>query len=472
MKTINQLIRIVFAFALLFSFNSCSKDDDSINYDTFVVAFNSTSANLMEIESQQNLPLVYSASAKYSGTITVAINAVNAIYGEDFTTTPAANDNILTLSINTGETTNTITFNKLNPFLDETTEITFTIIDVDYKGAIIQGNNSIVLNGAPVMSGVVQPELGGPNEGNQVYVDLSGNATTLVQRDSWDLGFYSGNEFRVGLNGSIYMAAALLNSTDIDAIYSDDVTNLQPQVAIGTFDAANEAYVDAPNGDIMGTAIEEVSDNPENNKVYLLNLGYEIGTETPTVGTASVIGEHRGWMKIRVLKDGENYVLQYANLDDTNHQEVSIGKDSDYNFSFFSFNTKTTVSVEPEKEKWDMCFTVFTNIIEGNGSYGYSDFVVHNRKGGVTAYQVDTDIKAYDEFVYSDLDESQLQEDQRVIGSNWRDVFEGQQYTDRYYILKDPNGNFYKIKFLALSNDNGIRGYPEFQFELLTDNSN
>ena len=36
-----------------------------------------------------------------------------------------------------------------------------------------------------------------------------------------------------------------------------------------------------------------------------------------------------------------------------------------------------------------------------------------------------------------------------------------------FYVIKDPNGNIYKLKFTGLLNNNGARGYPEFKYELL-----
>lgn len=125
----------------------------------------------------------------------------------------------------------------------------------------------IVIEGASIA-----PNVGGPNEPNQVYVDLSSNTSTVVQRDTWDLGFSSGENFRVALNGSIYMATAKLSVTDIDAINStsQEIQDLQPQVAIGTFDPVNSEFVDAPDGNILETAIDEISSTDANNQYTLL----------------------------------------------------------------------------------------------------------------------------------------------------------------------------------------------------------
>ena len=328
----------------------------------------------------------------------------------------------------------------------------------------------IVIEGA-----TISPEVGGPNQPNQVYVDLSTSTTTSIKRDSWDLGFYSGTNSRVILNGSIYMAAGAIASTNIDAVNSTsiEVQDLQPKVAVGTFDAANTVYVDAPDGTITNTAVAEVSITDANNKVYLLNLGYKVGTETPATGSVSVSGNLRGWKKIRVLKSGNDYVLQYADLDATTHNEITISKDSNYNFSFFSFDTNSEVSVQPEKTEWDLNFTVFTNEISGFGSYGYSDFVVNNSKSSARVYMIDTDIEAYtyENFTISDIKNSNFTDDQRSIGSSWRNGGGPGSLPslkeNLFYIVNDTEGNFYKLQFLALTNADGKRGHPEFVYSQL-----
>lgn len=454
-------------FSVLTLYMSSCSDEIILESDPFVLAFESLSKNLTAIESKENIKIVYSEIAQENGYVTVQISPKNAIYGIDFTTIPEASANKITLPIVSGEIKNSITFQKLNPSLDETTEIEFTLISLDYNNSNIQGNSSFLINATASLGGSFKPEVGGPNEGNQVFVDLSSQSSRITQRDSWDLGFYNGTNFRVTINGSIYMATKALTETNIDAISEADVSSLQSQVAVGTFDIANAAYVDAPNGNILETAIAEISENNNENPVYLLNLGYQVGTDTPTSGGIAIAGNQRGWKKIRILRNNNNYILQYANLNDTSHQEVIISKNTSYNFNHFSFNTNKIVNVEPKKEKWDLCFTVFTNVLNGAGSYGFSDFVYHNIKGGTLAYRVDTEDFQYDNFEKNNIIKSNFSSDQTIIGSSWRSVFNRSTYDDRFYIIRDPNGNMYKLKFLALTNNDGIRGHPEFEYKLL-----
>ncbi len=345
---------------------------------------------------------------------------------------------------------------------------------------VTKGEETTVLS---VDQAVVAPSVGGANEPNQVFVDLSSAQETSIRRDSWDLGFYSGDEFRVIINGSIKMAVKQLNTTDIAEVQEEDAS-----VAVGYTTLAELGYVDNPTGILTGagngegTAIAEVSDNNENNKVYLVNLGYEVGTTIPETGTVALDGEARGWKKIRVTKQGNDYVLQYADLDATTAQSVTISKNANYNFVFVSLTNGQTVNVEPEAVKWDLNFTGFTNYYSAGTSqitYYFSDFITTNIHGGTQVYEVVVSDATQTEAVYSDFALEDVEDanfwfsatDQRAIGSNWRNgggPSSGPSIKDdRFYIVKDADGNIYKLRLLALTNDNGVRGYPVFEYELL-----
>ena len=321
-------------------------------------------------------------------------------------------------------------------------------------------------------SAFINPLVGGPNEPNQVYVNLSNQEQKAVRRDSWDLAFFSGSNFRVGINSSILMAVKKLNTNQIDAVTSADVSALYSQVAVGTFNPANIAYVDGLDGDILTTAMDEVINLDANNSVYLLNLGNSVSTSVPPVGSVSVSGPHRGWKKIRIIKNFDSYILQYANIDDTTHKEVLIPKDSFYNFKFFSFNTESIVDVEPKKNNWDMNFTVFINELPNYGTYAYTDFVLTNSKMNVQTYKItESATVTFDNFTLAMVDNTLLSSSQRKIGSSWRSgggpTSSPAVFGNVFYVLKDTEGIFYKVKFTALTNAQGERGYPQFQYKLL-----
>ena len=456
-------IILLFSIAIL---TSCSKDALFIE-DPFVVAFQETSGKLLDIDTQKDIKLIYSETAYEQSIVKIRITTENVLYGRDFITIPAAEGNELSVPININEIENKFQIVELNNSFTDVMKITFSISSIEQDNANIQGNVSHELSDSAYLGGVFYPTIGGPNEPNQVYVDLSSNKETVVRRDVWDLGFYGGEEFRVTINGSLYMAVSALTNTDINSVNSLSVATLQPLVAVGTFDPENKVYVDGPNGNILETAISEISEDDFKNPVYLLNLGVEIGTTQPNTGSVAIAGESRGWKKIRILRDGNGYILQYADLDATTYNEISISKDADFNFSFFSFKTNKIVNVEPPKLQWDISFTVFTNIIAQAGSYGFSDFSLHNRKGGVTSYSLVDNTISYKNFTAINVNETLFQESQIVIGSSWRNVFDRTVNSNIYYVLKDANNNYFKIRFLDLTNENGERGFPRFEYTLL-----
>src|SRR5699024_3130392 len=278
-------------------------------------------------------------------------------------------------------------FKHTDTLSGEEKSIQFDIAEViipDFP-AYAQGNTSMQVNFSESASlgGSISPEIGGPNEPNQVYVHLASQTETAVRRDIWDLGFYSGEEFYVKLNSSLYMFAGSLKTTDMSSINSNSslVSELKNKMNFLVEDS--HQYVDHPNGNLAELAIQEINENDEENPVYLVKMGNEIGTDQPETGSVAVAGADRGWKKIRILRQGEDYLLQYADLDDIEYQETTIPKTPGYSFTFYSVVDSQIAQVEPETENWDLNFTVNIEIenLPGTGSetaYGFSDYVQTN----------------------------------------------------------------------------------------------
>ncbi len=341
-------------------------------------------------------------------------------------------------------------------------------------------NEPVVIK--PVDGGVVAAKVGGPNQPNTVYVDLSTNVQTTSKRDIWDLGFSSGSDFRVIINGSIKMAVKKLNTTNIDAIQTKD-----DAVTVGYTTMASWGYVDDPtgvltgNGSGNGTAIAEIAANTADNYVYLVNMGYQVGTSTPAIGSVALDGDARGWKKIRITRDGENYVVDYANLDETTHKTIKVSKKADFNFTFISLTTGQEVSVQPNKKQWDFAFTGFTNYFmsgQDQITYYFSDFISTNILGGTKVYMIQSTAEnlesEYAAFSKDNVIEANFTasvNDQRIIGSGWRNgggpSSQPSIKDNLFYVLKDVDGNLFKLKFIALTNEAGERGNPVFEYALL-----
>lgn len=285
-------------------------------------------------------------------------------------------------------------------------------------------------------------------------------------------------------------AGKISNATNIDAVTEASVASLQGQVQVANFNPANEIYVDDVKGNFPAgyTAIEEIKANESDNGIYLVNMGKQIYQGVVALGSIATGGDSRGWMKIQVVRSGDNYKIKYAQLSDTSHKEFIIEKNAAYNYNFITLDHASSqiakqVFIQPEKKKWDLVFTVFTNTIAGAGSYIYGDFVTNNNVGGVGAYEVNvaapaSGVEAFNNFTASNIEESKfVYNDQRVIGANWRNPVGTnglEVYGDRFYIIKDADGFYFKLRFTRLTKaikDNegeaGERGFPSFDFKPL-----
>lgn len=457
----------------------CNDDDSTTTAESNAVGFVSPNVNLVAEATTVNV--VFEKATAASGTVTLNALATNVVYGTDFTTLPAITGDNIVVPFQAGVTSATFTFNRLTEAIEgQQKNVIFTIVSVSLDGATItESAKTVQLNYEenPIEVNTVLPTIGGPNVPNQVYVDLSSGVETPVQRTKWDLGFYAGDDFRVAINGSIKMAAKKLETTDITAAVAIDET-----VAVGEGGGSgvvngNIAYVDEPTGDITKTVIS-VSANDADNKVYLVNLGHELSTVAPGTGSVNPYGAARGWKKVRVLRSGSDYKLQYADVNSATFQEVTVAKNNAFNFTFFSLVTNAVVSAEPEKAKWDINFTSFTNHTNFGGgavSYAFQDFIVTNSKGGTKVYQVlNSAGVSYNDFALTNVVEGSFEasaNDQRIIGSSWRNGGGPGSLPsvrdDRFYVLKDASGKVYKVRFVTMTNSAGERGNVSFEYKLL-----
>ena len=460
----------IFSFiAVLFVLASCSKDDSS-SQEPLVISFEKTAIDFSEIQDQENIALVFSQRPSSSGVLYISVEGTNAAYDTDYKTVPEVTGNEIALPFATGQESLNFTFkNLIYPFDRGDKQVDFKITRIEYPSETsIQGYSTLSVSFEKFTGGFLAPNIGGPNQPNQVYIDLSKGKLIDIKRDSWDLGFYAGNDFKVILNGSVSMAATTLTETNFSNVTEASVASLKNLVVTGNYNPTNTVYIDNPNGSLDGVVINNISDNEATSPVYLINLGYAVGTTTPNVGSVAINSEHRGWKKMKINKVGSNYKIQYANLDGTEFNEKTISKASGYNFTFYSLLTNQTKQIQPEAKNWDLVFTVFTNIIPSAGSYVYSDYVINNIHGGALAYKVSTSNFTYENFRLSNIDQSLFTQDQRNIGDSWRVVTPSATVNNSvFYVVKDTEGNYYKVKMLSVVSAEGVRGNVTFEYEVI-----
>ncbi len=328
----------------------------------------------------------------------------------------------------------------------------------------------------PATGAVIDPVVGGTNQPNQVFIDLSGEGQTSVARNTWDLGFYAGADFRVVLNNSASTLARSIDKNDLNAVTAADTLGFGAQLNIDAIFGAlfgpppawlpsAASWSDDPSGDLTKNAIAEVSAAAEDNPVYIVNRG-----KNPD-------GSPRGWMKIRVLRSSNGYTLQYAEINATSFEELSIPKNDAFDFILVSFDNGIISSI-PEKNNWDFVFTVFTDLLPVDATtsipYAIRDYILINANRVEAAAVPITAQVTYEDFTIGGIGSLNFSSEVSAIGSGWRNVaqpnsnLETGVKEDVFYVIKDTAGNYYKLRFTRLVDaQTGERGNPQFQYDLL-----
>lgn len=317
------------------------------------------------------------------------------------------------------------------------------------------------------LNGLIGSEPGSA-AGNSVFLDLSANTTTAVARRSWDLGFYSGSDFRVILNNTTSAGAKVLSKNDLTAVGASDTVGLT--LSTDQFNPLPEqlAYFDDISGNLAGTVIPAISATDAANNVIIVNRG--------TGGSIAA----RPWIKMRALRNPSGgYTLQYARITETTFRTIQIPKDPGFHFKFVSFDNGL-VEVQPEKDKWDIewGYSVYqTNFGAGLVPYNFSDLIVVNYLAGVKAKEkiyadAATASAAYAAFNRDSVFNTTFVLGRWTIGSSWRTASPTPGASgvkkDRFYVIQDASGNTYKLKCLSFHPDEGgVRGKPEFKYELI-----
>ncbi len=321
-------------------------------------------------------------------------------------------------------------------------------------------------NGAEVQLNGIAGTESGANAANAVYLDLSAAKQTPVLRSAWDLGFYCGSDFRVVLNNFAVAGAKVLAANSLADVTAADTIGLTLSTSQFNPLPPDLAYFDNIAGDLTKTVIPAVSAVDADNKVIILNRGTGGGIAA------------RPWVKLRVLRNvAGGYTLQYAGIQETTFKIINVGKDVSYNFKTISFENGI-VDAQPEKAMWDLVwsYSVFeSNFGAGPVPYNFSDLIAVNYLAGVTVgtkiyANAATAMAAFTNFNKDSVNNTTFSSSRWAIGSSWRST---QPATgarqDRFYIIKDPAGNYYKLQCLSMGigTDGGTRGKPLFKYSLI-----
>lgn len=325
--------------------------------------------------------------------------------------------------------------------------------------------------GLMTLNGIAGTEKG-ENAANSVFVDFSKNTQLSITRKGWDLGLYTGADYKVILNHSAGATAIQLNKNDLNQVTAADST---AAVVTSLTLGQSLSAVDALTGDfssyLNGTVIKDIAENDADNKVFLINSGVGGG-----LGGGDNLTNNRAWTKVRITRLKNGYTINYAGINDVGFRTITVIKDPAYNFKYMSFNS-SFASGEPGKKDWDIEWGGSTYLNAAGSPVAEPDFVLINFGAGVTAAQIIfSGPNANSTIAYTDFQEANLTGitflgTRDVIGKNWRNTDPASViavYTDRYYLVQDPAGNIYKLRFNKFNaSDGGSRGRPLIEFAVV-----
>ncbi|MTI25968.1 hypothetical protein E1163_13510 [Fulvivirga kasyanovii] len=460
-----RLNKLLFMGITALLFAACSDDDESSSTPV-AINFTNTEASISSANTSSEVSLTFSRPASSDGTLALVLTEGGSLtYGSenDYYTTPEMSDGVLELPFSAGD--ERVTFSvSAGASLNIEQDITITFELRAPTDALIEvGSNSTLSvtfsENFVATGGTIELNGGGEEFPNQAFIDLGKLTQSTVDKYTWDLGFYTkAGEFYVILNSSATVMARPLDKNDLTAVTAEDTLGFGAEMRVPQYDPSVGAasWIDATDGDLANTAIGEVSSQDSDNKVFIIKRD----------------GDQRNWKKIRVLRNGDNYTLQYADITSTDFSTIEVAKDDNYNFSFIDLDNGAA-SVEPVKTQWDIMYGYYSVRYSTGGPaipYGFKDYIIINRNG-VSVAMVMNNETSFEEFSTSHVAGLEFNTAINAMGSEWRDgggpgsapsLFE-----DRYFVIADTEGNVFKLKFNRLASTTGERGYPEFTFELV-----
>ena len=291
---------------------------------------------------------------------------------------------------------------------------------------------------------------------NNVYFDLGTNTYQIHPSDDWDIRFESddtawGMFINTGNNIKLY-------KTDLYALNdprSDDTNYIK----------SFKPLIDAPEGNPFTSAsanwrLFKRRGIADSLGVYVIDLSYESGSSQ--------------YKKVQILNvTHAAYRFVIADLYSTQSDTIILLKDKSSNYSYFSFRNGGQIvqSVEPNQAHWDFMFTRynhnFMGILPNNEPFPYRVAgVLCNRNGVLVARD---SITGFDAINAGMIRQLQFSDRANAIGYDWKshafaaagNYVVNQKIT---YIIKDTDGQFFKLRFLDFYNAKAEKGYPKFEF--------
>ncbi len=401
---------------------SC-EDKNLSNPDQFL-DFGTVNSTLVEPASDVTIGLAYPATQN----VTIAINILSDTlqYGVHFTTLPAAVNNQILLSI--PQDSSHVTFRVVlaqDSLFSGTEKISFSISSS--QNALVGVNKTHNLTIPRVVSKQKTIELPTVQDSETIFVNFSENEISHAPDKGWTLAFLNGTTNGVILNPALGTTAFQTSFTDLAqvnlALVNSQIGSLIPDLINS---ALGDSLIDNPDG--SKTVFGQINTDSTLSKVFLVaNLNNR---------------ETKDWYKVKVTARNSGYSVQYAKLSESTKKTIQVAKTANYNLSYLSLDENKVVdSPEPSSKKWDISFGPSTVITSTQTTAVISGFVSLNYIGGATATTISpAQGLSFESYKYENIVDSTLTSKRNTIGLNWRSA--------NFYIIKDPEGYHYKLRFI------------------------
>ena len=431
--------RLFYLFAFVFVLNACSKHKDdktaepepNPSVNTRGVQFNTSEQYINSDTTLYRVTVQTKDAVTQDVRVKITYTSKGYVYQKNFTTTPASDNGVLLLTIPAGHKSVYFDINIDRSYLpDGVDEIRFKLDSAGTAMSLGTIREHTILSLGFVEKYIDMKR--GDNGKNRVFINFDKVTAVVIDRNSWDLGFYTGQEdHRVILNSATGMMAFRLNKNDLNNVSAADTAGL-------TGASATSVNTDNPNGDLTKTAIAAISATPEDNKVYIINRRAGVGN--PATG---------GWKKVRILRNaGGGYTLQQADIAATTFYTVNITKDEAYYFNYISFENGL-VPGEPKKEDWDIVWT--SSIISRKGPeetpvpFFLNHVLQQNRNTKLAMGPLDID---YQKFNNSDVAGLTFNTYKTISGFNWTPGNDSD-----YRIIRTARNTLYKFRIMDYDRD-------------------
>lgn len=290
---------------------------------------------------------------------------------------------------------------------------------------------------------------------NQIYFDFnSGNIVAVNENTEWVLEFESTDTgMHIRINSSDLWGLAHTGSVDMSADYSEaaDYTWLSDKSDGNQDSTAAGEWVSFYNGDAVYT-----------NEVMLMGQFDGIS--------------HNVRKKVQFIEvDEMSYTFLVDNPQASQADTVRIVKNPDLNYLQYSFENHEVRFLEPDNNDWDLLFTQYFTVLFTDDGIPAPYYV---RGVWLNPNLVESALDTLTHFIdisASNALNNEFSSKQDAIGHDWKSVrvdesSNSAEYKVRpgyTYIVRDTDGELYKLRFKSYFNESGVKGFPSFEFAKL-----